>query len=81
MLTILLSLALSAAAMDSASDQAAGTSDAKPEKAKKICRSDGTTGSRLKSRICKTQEEWDAMNNARQDDIRSKTGGDSGQGS
>jgi hypothetical protein len=78
MLILILSLALSAAPADSVAATPTTPVAAKPEKPKKICRADGTTGSRLKSRICKTQEEWDAMNRSMKDDVRAKTGGNAG---
>lgn len=65
MLTLVLSLALSAAAPEAAASQPA-TSETKPVKPKMVCRANKSTGSRLKSRICKTQEEWDGQ----QSDIR-----------
>jgi hypothetical protein len=36
----------------------------KPVKAKKVCRAGASTGSRLPSKICKTQSEWDAQQGA-----------------
>lgn len=60
MLTLVLTLALAAAAPEAAVPPPA-TSEAKPAKPKKICRSQKNTGSRLGSRICKTQEEWDGQ--------------------
>ncbi len=61
MLTLILSLALSAAAPEAADAPAPTTNTAKPAKPKKICRTDVNTGSRLKGRTCKTQEQWDAQ--------------------
>lgn len=34
---------------------------AKPVKVKKICRAGAATGSRMTSKICKSQAEWDAQ--------------------
>lgn len=34
---------------------------AKPVKVKKICRAGAATGTRMTSKICKTQAEWDAQ--------------------
>jgi hypothetical protein len=34
---------------------------AKPVKIKKVCRAGAATGTRLTSKICKTQAEWDAQ--------------------
>lgn len=59
MLTLVLSLALSAAAPEAATSPAPATTAAKPPKPKKICRTDADTGTRLKTRTCKTQEQWD----------------------
>lgn len=78
MLALILSLALSTTVAEP--EQPTTTTTAKPEKAKKVCRADNTTGSRLKTRICKTQEEWDAMNAAMRQDAQSKAGGQSGNG-
>lgn len=61
MLTLVLSLALSAAAPEAGDAPAPTTTTAKPAKPKKICRTDVNTGSRLKGRTCKTQEQWDAQ--------------------
>lgn len=70
MLTLVLSLALSAAAPETAAEPAPATTAAKPEKPKKICRSDVNTGSRLKGRVCKTQEQWDNQPNDVRNDVR-----------
>jgi hypothetical protein len=40
------------------------TPQSKPLKAKKICRAGSATGSRMTSKICKTQAEWDAQMDA-----------------
>lgn len=69
MLTLVLSLALASAAPEAASPPPA-TSEAKPEKAKKICRANKSTGSRIKGRICKTQEEWDGQTTDIRNDAR-----------
>lgn len=61
MLTLVLSLALSAAAPEATEAPAPTAATAKPAKPKKICRSDVNTGSRLKGRTCKTQEQWDGQ--------------------
>ena len=61
MLTFALSLALLAAAPDTAATPPSAVSDAKPEKPKMVCRSDRASGSRLKNRICMTQEQWDSQ--------------------
>ena len=61
MLTLVLSLALAAAAAPETASQAQTTSEAKPPKPKMVCRANKSTGSRLKGRICKTQEEWDGQ--------------------
>lgn len=34
---------------------------AKPAKPRKICRQDEATYSRMPTKVCKTQEEWDAL--------------------
>ncbi|MBA4751663.1 MAG: hypothetical protein H2055_05485 [Sphingopyxis sp.] len=60
MLTLILTLALSASAPEAA-PPAQTTSETKPAKPKMVCRANKSTGSRLKSRICKTQEEWDGQ--------------------
>lgn len=60
MLTLVLALALSAAAPE-ADAPPPTMSEAKPAKPKMVCRANKSTGSRLKSRICKTQEEWDGQ--------------------
>ena len=56
MLTLVLSLALSAVAPEAAPPT---VDEAKPEKPKMVCRADKASGSRLKTRICMTQEQWD----------------------
>lgn len=70
MLTLVLSLALSAAAPEAAEAPTPTTTTAKPAKPKKICRSDVNTGSRLKGRTCKTQEQWDAQPQDVASDVR-----------
>lgn len=65
MLTLVLSLALSAATPEAAAPPA--TSEAKPAKPKMVCRADRSSGSRLKNRICMTQEQWDAQKGNIQD--------------
>ena len=60
MLTLALALVLSAAAPEAATP-AQTTSEAKPAKPKMVCRANKSTGSRLKSRVCKTQQEWDGQ--------------------
>ncbi|MGH6697418.1 hypothetical protein [Sphingopyxis sp.] len=74
MLTLVLSLALSAAAPEAAEAAAPTTTTAKPAKPKKICRSDADTGSRLKTRTCKTQEQWDNQQRDVGNDVRIGTG-------
>lgn len=74
MLTLVLSLALSAAAPAAADAPAPTTTTAKPAKPKKICRSDANTGSRLKGRTCKTQEQWDAQPQDVGSDVRMNGG-------
>ena len=69
MLTLVLSLALSAAAPEAAASPPA-TSETKPVKPKMVCRANKSTGSRLKSRICKTQEEWDGQQSDARNDAR-----------
>ncbi|WP_077146888.1 hypothetical protein [Sphingopyxis sp. KK2] len=60
MMSILLSLALAAAAAENPpADGATTTQPAKPEKPKKICKTTKMTGSNLGKRVCKTQEQWD----------------------
>lgn len=77
MLSLALTLLLSAAAPDaSAADTAPTTTPAKPAKVKKVCRNDDNTGSRLKKKTCRTQEEWDNLpNNLRGDSRLSGAGG------
>lgn len=74
MLTLVLSLALSAAAPEAADAPAPTTTTAKPAKPKKICRTDVNTGSRLKGRTCKTQEQWDAQPQDVGGDVRMNAG-------
>ena len=69
MLTLILTLALSAAA-PAATAPAQTTSETKPAKPKMVCRANKSTGSRLKSRICKTQEEWDGQPTSIRNDAR-----------
>ena len=78
MLTLMLSLALSAAAPDaSASAEAAPAKPAKVKAAKPklICKSETTTRSRMPTRICKTQEQWDAQNSTAKDELQTKSSG------
>lgn len=76
MFTLMISLALSAAAAEPATTSATPTeteTKAKPVKAKKICRAGAATGSRLSSKICKTQAEWDAMQGSDASEYRGKS--------
>lgn len=60
MLTLMMSLALSAATVEGPVSQPATETAAKPEKKPKlICRRIANTGSRLPERECRTQEDWD----------------------
>jgi len=69
MLTLVLALALSTAAPKAdAPPQTA--SEVKPAKPKMVCQANKSTGSRLKSRICKTQEEWDGQPSDIRNDAR-----------
>ncbi len=73
MLTLVFSLALAAAAPEAAaSAEQATTSETKPAKPKMVCRANKSTGSRLKSRVCKTQEEWDGQQSDVRNDSRLK---------
>jgi predicted secreted protein len=45
----------------------ATTPAAKPEKEKKICRREETTGSVMLTRVCHTKEEWVAIDKANQE--------------
>ncbi|MEI4508192.1 hypothetical protein WBQ88_12675 [Sphingopyxis sp. CCNWLW253] len=74
MLTLVLSLALSAAAPEAAEAPAPTTAAAKPAKPKKICRSEADTGTRMKTRTCKTQEQWDNQQQNVGNDLRVGTG-------
>lgn len=69
MLTFALALALSAAAPEAEAPPPT-TSEAKPAKPKMVCRANKSTGSRLKSRICKTQEEWNGQPSDLRNDSR-----------
>lgn len=62
MLSLALTLLIASAAPESntTTDQAT-TTPAKPEKPKKICRNDDNTGSRLRKKTCKTQEQWNSQ--------------------
>lgn len=66
MMTLFLSLALAASAAENppVGAQAGTAQPAKPAKPKKICKSTNMTGSNLGRRVCKTQEQWDAANEA-----------------
>ncbi|QNO27557.1 hypothetical protein EEB18_000725 [Sphingopyxis sp. OPL5] len=60
MMTLILSLALAAAAAETPpADGATTAQPAKPEKPKKICKATKMTGSSIGRRVCKTQEQWD----------------------
>ena len=74
MLTLMISLALSAATAEAPTNPPATETAAKPEqtKPKLICRRIADTGSRLPQRECRTQEDWN-----RQADSISKRMGDS----
>jgi len=70
MMTLILSLALAAAAAETPpADGATTAQPAKPEKPKKICRATKMTGSSIGRRVCKTQEQWDASQSANIDAI------------
>jgi hypothetical protein len=61
MQTIVVLLLLFASPEAAAPATTADTPQAKPAKVKKICRAGADTGSRMTSKICKTQSEWDAL--------------------
>lgn len=67
------------AASDGEQDQAP-EAEAKKEKPKRICRQIRNTGFRTASRVCKTQEQWDAQDRAiNGDELDLKTGNVSGR--
>ena len=47
---------------------------ARPNKDGKICRVEDVTGSRMRKRICHTQEQWDARERAAQNLVRELDG-------
>ena len=53
-------------AQDAAPAPAAAPAAAKPEKEKKICRREETTGSVMLTRVCHTKDEWVAIDKANQ---------------
>ncbi|WP_439568153.1 hypothetical protein [Sphingopyxis sp.] len=61
MLTLMMSLALSAATAETPAAQPTTETAAEPEKTKPklVCRRIADTGSRLPQRECRTQEDWD----------------------
>lgn len=63
MMTLALALLLSATAADKpeAGAPAVSAQTAKPEKPKRICKATKMTGSSIGRRVCKTQEQWDAI--------------------
>lgn len=58
---MIFALLLLAASPDAATTAASTEPTAKPAKPKKICRAGAETGTRMTSKICKTQAEWDAQ--------------------
>jgi hypothetical protein len=60
----LIAMALPGAAY--AQDQQA--TEAKPVKAKKICRRDATTGTRVAKQTCRTADEWAQLDGAKADE-------------
>lgn len=74
MLSLAFALLLSAAAPDSSSTPVPTTESAKPPKRPKICREDEHTGSRMRKKICKTQEEWNNQDSNFRGDVRFKGG-------
>lgn len=70
MIAFILSVALAAAAADPA--VAAKPDAAKAEKTGKdglVCKKEAVLGSRMKQRICLTEEEWEARKTAARDDL------------
>lgn len=61
MLPFAFALLLSAAAPEGAVSENPAPAHVKPAKAKMVCRADDTSGSRVRAKICKTQQEWDSM--------------------
>ncbi|MBY4637043.1 hypothetical protein K5P26_07825 [Sphingopyxis sp. XHP0097] len=53
--------AAASVAADAPAQPVPAQQSAKPQKVKRICKPDRVTGSRLSSRTCKTQAEWDAI--------------------
>lgn len=76
MQTIVALLLLTASPDAATSTTNSETPVAKPAKPKKICRPGAATGTRMTSKICKTQAEWDAQIGA----DASKIKGDRGAG-
>ena len=80
MLSLAFALLMATAGPDPAATPAPATQSAKPPKAPKppkICREIESTGSRMPSKICKTQEEWDNQSTNLRGDARVKSAGDS----
>lgn len=73
MIALILSAVLMAAAPPAgeAAAQASGApaKSAKPDKGDMVCRKEAVVGSRMKSRICMTQAEWDARQAQAKDDL------------
>ncbi|MBN8846380.1 MAG: hypothetical protein J0H88_24365 [Sphingomonadales bacterium] len=70
MLSLALTLLLSAAAPEATTAPEPTTNTAKPQKPKKICRNDDNTGSRLKKKTCRTQDEWNNQATDVRGDVR-----------
>lgn len=75
-LSLAVMLAIGAASLSTVAVSADGGTAQQPEKKKKpkkICKSSTQdTGSRITKRICKTQEEWDAVANDQELQVKSQ---------
>ncbi|MFM2409351.1 MAG: hypothetical protein RL481_179 [Pseudomonadota bacterium] len=78
-LLITLALALAASSTASAAVDASankGSTEAKPTKPKKICKSSKQdTGSRITKKTCKTQEQWEKDNNDNEVRMKGRSAG------
>lgn len=75
MQTIITLLLLAASPDAATSTTGTETPAAKPVKVKKVCRPGSATGTRMSSKICKTQAEWDAQLGADSTKLDSQRGG------
>ena len=69
MISLAFAVVLAAAAADPAAQKAEPAKVEKADKDRMVCKKEPVLGSRMKQRICMTQDQWDQRKNDARDDL------------